>query len=230
MAEIYEINVETRDSIGKSANRRMRRIDNKLPGVIYGGEKNPTPIMIDHNTLSRALENEGFYSHILTLKVDGKAEKVVLKDLHRHPYKPKILHADFQRVSAKSKLTMHIPLHFKGEDIAPGIKDQAGIISHHMTEVEVRCLPADLPEFIEVDISKLKLDDSIHLSQIKIPKGVEIAALLHGTDFDQPVVSIHKPQLPPEPEVVAAEEIETEATEEPTEPAAGEAEKPETKE
>lgn len=220
MADNYELNAETRNSVGKGANRRMRREENKIPAVIYGGEKNPTPITVDHNTFIRALENEGFYSHILTLKVDGKAEKVVLKDLHRHPYKPKILHADFQRVSAKTKLTMHIPLHFKGEDEAPGVKDQAGIISHHMTEVEVRCLPADLPEFIEVDVSKLNLDDSVHLSSLKLPKGVEIVALLQGQDFDQPIVSIHKPHIAPE--VVAAEEITTEVSEATTEVAEAE--------
>lgn len=213
MAEIYELNVEIRNSTGKGANRRLRRENNKIPAVIYGGEKKPTSITLDHNIFIRALEKEGFYSHILTLKVDGKAEKVVLKDLHRHPYKPKILHADFQRVSAKTKLTMHIPLHFIGEEIAPGVKDQAGIISHHLTEVEVRCLPADLPEFIEVDISNLNIDDTIHLTQLNIPKGVEIVALIQGKEFDQPVISIHKPHIAPEllEEEVASEEVEEEA-------------------
>lgn len=195
MSEIYELSAESRNEQGKGSNRRMRRLENKVPAIVYGGDKNPTMISLEHNTLSHALENEGFYSHILTLDIAGKKEKVVLKDLHRHPSKPRILHADFMRVSAKTKITMLVPLHFKGGDIAPGVKTQGGIVSHLITEVEVRCLPGNLPEFIEIDLSTLSIGDTIHLSEIKLPKGVELTTLLQGEEFDQPVASIHKPTL-----------------------------------
>lgn len=208
MSENYELTAETRTEVGKGSSRRLRSQENKVPAIVYGGEKHPVAIILDHNILAHALEDEGFYSHILTLNIAGKKEKVVLKDLHRHPSKPRILHADFLRISANTKLTMHIPLHFLGEEQAPGVKDQGGIISHHMNEVEVRCLPSDLPEAIEVDISKLNLGDVIHLSELKISKGVELTALLQGEEFDQPVVSIHKPVVTPEP---VAEEAEEEA-------------------
>jgi large subunit ribosomal protein L25 len=217
MPEIYELTAETRTNSGKGNSRRLRRLKNKVPAIIYGGDKNPTAIIIDHNVFAHALENGGFYSHILTLSVDGKAEKVVLKDLHRHPSEPKILHADFMRISAKTKLTMHIPVHFSGEESVSAVKDQGGIVSHHMNEVEVRCLPADLPESIEVDVSNLEMGDAIHLSGLKLPKGVELIALLQGEEFDQPVVSIHKPHVVVEEVIeeaaVAAEEAAKEAAE-----------------
>lgn len=202
MSNQYELAIESRQAMGKGPCRRMRRLDNQIPGVIYGAGKESTPIMVNYFTLNNALKNESFYSHILTLKLDGKEEKVVLKDIHRHPYKPMILHIDFQRISATEKLYMTIPLHFIGEDVAPGAKSGEGIISHVMNEVEIRCLPADLPEYIEVDVSNLGMDESIHLSELKVPKGVEIVALLH--DKDQQVVNIHKPHIPVEPEEVVA--------------------------
>ena len=140
------------------------------------------------------LENEAFYSHILSLTVDGgKAEKVVLKDVQRDPAKPKILHVDFQRVSEKDKLHMHVPLHFVGEDVAPGVK-AGGLISHLMSNLDVACLAKDLPEYIEVDVSQMDTGDSLHLSDIKLPEGVEITALAQGEDHDLPVVSIHAPR------------------------------------
>lgn len=203
MSEVYELTAETRAKSGKGYSRRLRRLENKVPAIVYGGEKNPTLISLDHNALVNALESEAFYSHILTLHVEGKEEKVVLKDLHRHPSKPKILHADFMRVSAKTKITMQIPLHFQGEELAPGVKIQGGVVSHQMTEIEVRCLPGNLPEFIEVDISNLSIGDAIHLSQLKLPQGVEITALLQGEEHDQPVVSIHKPIISTEAQTAA---------------------------
>ncbi len=203
MSNQFELAIELRQEIGKASARRMRRLDNRVPGIVYGAGKESTPIMVDFFNLSNALKNEAFYSHILTLKLDGKEEKVVLKDLQRHPYKPVILHVDFQRISATEKLYMTVPLHFKGEDIAPGVKIDGGVVSHLMNEVEIRCLPADLPEYIEVDASNLGMDETIHLSELKLPKGVEIVALTHGKEADQAVVSIHKPHIAAEPEELA---------------------------
>jgi large subunit ribosomal protein L25 len=214
MSEIYELAAETRHKMGKGENRRIRRIQDKVPAIVYGADKAPHTIVLDHNTFAHALENEGFYSHILTLNIDGKPEKVVLKDLHRHPSRPKILHADFLRISSKTKLTMNIPLHFLGGDIAPGVKLEGGVISHLMTEVEVRCLPGDLPEYIEVDLSKLSIGDAVHLSELKLPKNIELTALGHGEGHDQPVAHIHKPT------VNQGEELEGLAEESPSSEAA----------
>lgn len=207
MSDSYEIIAEPRSEIGKGASRRMRRLENKIPAIVYGNEKNPEMICLDHNTFAKALENEGFYSHILTLKVGQGTQQVVLKDLLRHPSRPRVLHADFQRVSAKTKITLSIPIHFKGQEESPGVKNQGGVVSHLMTEVEVRCLPANLPEFIEVDMSSLSIGDSIQLSELKLPKGVEFTALLHGKETDLPVATIHKPVVNVEPEEVSSEEI-----------------------
>lgn len=198
MSNLFELSAEMRQHTGKGQMRRLRRLENKVPAVVYGAGKPTVSIMLPQLQLGRALQNEAVYSHILTLKLDGAEEKVVLKDLQRHPSKPIILHADFLRVSATEKLTMHVPLHFKGEDVSPGVKLQNGIVSHMLSEVEVRCLPADLPEFIEVDMSELNLDDMIHLSNLKLPKGVELVALSH--DDDRPVANIHKLVVIEEPE------------------------------
>lgn len=190
MADLFELSIETRNTFGKGQTRRLRRLDKKVPAVVYGAGKPTLSVMLTHHQLDKALQNEAFYSHILTLKLNGTEEKVVLKDLQRHPSKPLIMHADFLRISATEKLTMHILLHFLHADIAPGVKLEGGIVSHMLNEVEVRCLPADLPEYIEVDLSALNLDESIHLSDLKLPKGVELVALSHGDD--RPVANIHK--------------------------------------
>ncbi len=192
MSNTFELNAESRGDIGKAANRRMRRLDGTTPAVVYGAGKEPASITLSQKDISLALENEAVYSHILTLKIDGKSEKVVLKALQRHPYKPVIMHADFLRVDAKAKLTMNVPLHFLNEEVAPGVKD-GGVVSHLKTELEIRCLPGNLPEFIEVDIAELAMDSSLHLTDIKLPKGVELASEVDSS-HDHPVVSIHKPR------------------------------------
>lgn len=192
MSAIYELTAEIRSDLGKGASRRLRRKDDKIPAIIFGGGKDPSALTLDHKTVTKALENEGFYSHILTLHIDGQKQQAVLKDLQRHPYKPRILHMDFLRINPHDKITMHVPLHFIGADVAPGVKDSGGIVSHLLTSVDIKCLPADLPEYIEVDISQLSLDESVHLSHLKLPKGVEVIALAHGDDL--PVASIHIPR------------------------------------
>ncbi|MBF0219950.1 MAG: 50S ribosomal protein L25/general stress protein Ctc [Gammaproteobacteria bacterium] len=189
----FSLTAVSRSEQGKGASRRLRRTG-MVPAIVYGGEKAPATISVEHRVLVKHLENEAFYSHILTLTTDGINESVVLKDLQRHPAKPFILHADFMRVNMDEKIRMHIPLHFIGEDIAPGVKIGSGLVTHNITEVEVSCLPKDLPEFITVDISKLELDHSLHLSDLQVPAGVELVELSHGEDHDQPVVAIHKPR------------------------------------
>jgi len=190
---IFDLKAEVRTDLGKGASRRLRRLKDYMPAIIYGADKDPLSIMINHNSMLHALEHEAFYNHILTIHIDNKKEEVVLKDLQRHPAKRRILHADFQRIKAGEKIHMHIPLHFTGEDIAPGVKVGGGMVSHNLTEVEVTCLPNDLPEFIEVNLSNLELEDIIHLSDLKLPKGVELVALSHGdNEHNQAVAAIHK--------------------------------------
>ncbi len=206
MSNTFELNAETRANLGKAESRRLRRLENKTPAVVYGGGQDPVSLTLSHKDLSLALENEAMYSHILTLKIDGKAEKVVLKDLQRHPYKPVIMHADFLRIKAKEKLNMNVPIHYLNEEEAPGVKE-GGVASHLMTEVEIRCLPANLPEYIEVNVAELAIDSSLHLSDIKLPEGVEFATEL-TEDNDQPIVSIHKPRAVTEEVEASAEEGE----------------------
>ncbi len=198
----FEIEAVVRHDMGKGASRRLRR-EEKVPGVVYGGGKDAISVTFEHKKIAKSLEQEAFYSHILTLKTNGEAERVILKDVQRHPYKPRILHLDLQRVRADEKLHMHVPLHFIGAEKAPGVKDAGGVISHIMSDVEVSCLPDNLPEYIEVDVSEMQLNQLLHLSDLKLPQGVELVDLAHGND--KAVVSIHIPRA----EVV--EEIPTEA-------------------
>lgn len=197
----FIIEATVRQDKGRGASRRLRR-EERVPGVVYGGGKEPVSLSIEHKKIVKSLGVEAFYSKILTLKTDSKNEKVILKDVQRHPFKASVLHVDFQRVRADEKLHMHIPLHFVGADKCPGVKE-GGQISHIMSDVEVSCLPDDLPEFIEVDVSELQLNGIIHLSELKIPGGVEVVALAHGDD--KPVVSVHVPRIEEEPEPEAAE-------------------------
>jgi large subunit ribosomal protein L25 len=194
----FEIEANVRHDIGKGASRRLRR-EEKVPGVIYGGGKEPVPLTLEHNKLSKALDNEAFYSHILSLKSGQDSERVILKDVQRHPFKPRILHVDFQRVRSDEKLHMHVPLHFVGSEDAPGVKDAGGLLSHIMSDIEISCFPDDLPEYVEVNVSDMQLNQILHLSDIKLPKGVEIVALTQGND--KPVVSVHIPRVVEEPVV-----------------------------
>jgi len=187
----FVVTAEARSDMGKGASRRLRR-EGKIPGVIYGAHKEAVSVLLDHNEMMNHLKHEAFYSHILTIKLGGKTEQAVLKDLQRHPAKPILLHADFQRVSASEKLRMNVPLHFVGGDVAPGVKIGGGSIAHALAEVEITCLPKDLPEFIEVDLSGMELGQTIHLSDLKVAKGVELVALAHGSDL--PVAVLNAPR------------------------------------
>ncbi len=199
----FELDAEVRENIGRGASRRLRVAD-KVPAVVYGAGEKPVSLMLDHNKTMHALSHEAFYSHILTINIGKKSEKVILKAMQRHPAKPRILHMDFLRVRADQKLHMHIPLHFKGDELAPGVKE-GGVFSHVMSDIEVSCLPADLPEFIEVDVSNMALNDVLHLTNLKLPKGVEIVALARDAEsHDAPVVSLHIPKIIEEEVVEAA--------------------------
>ena len=200
----FEIVAETRQDVGKGASRRLRKA-NKVPAILYGADQPPQSLTLDHDIMLRNLEQEAFYSHILDVKVDGKAQKAVLKAVQRHPYKARIMHVDLLRTSAKQKLRMQVPLQYLGEDVAPGVKE-GGLVSHHLTEAEIECLPADLPEYLEVDISKLPLNGLVHLSEIQLPQGVTIPALAQGEDQDQVIVSIHLPRVASEEETGEGEE------------------------
>jgi large subunit ribosomal protein L25 len=186
----FTISAEVRSDLGKGASRRLRHAS-KVPAIVYGAGKDPVSITLDHDKLMHSLENEAFYSSILTLDFAGNSEKAVLKDLQRHPAKPVILHADFLRISESEKLKMHVPLHFLNEEAAPGVKI-GGVVTHNVTEVEVQCLPANLPEYLEVDMADVEIEQIVHLSDIKLPEGVEMVELLHGEGHDQAVAAIHK--------------------------------------
>jgi large subunit ribosomal protein L25 len=207
MREAFVIGAEVRTDQGKGASRRLRRTG-KVPAIVYGGKTEPQMIAVSHNELSKHLKIEAFYSHILTLNFGGQSEQVVLKDLHRHPARDEILHMDLQRVLADKLLRMHVPLHFKGADVAPGVKTGGGLVEHHLIQVEVECLPKDLPEFIEVDLSNLNVNDSVHMSQLQVPAGVTLIELKHGNDAS--VVAIHLPRAAVEAEATPA--AATEAT------------------
>jgi len=188
MSVSFEVFGQPRHDAGKGASRRLRRTG-RVPAIVYGGHKEPQQISLPHSELDRNLKHEAFYSQVLDLKIGDATTKVVLKDLQRHPSKPFILHADFLRVSADEAIRMVVPLHFLNEEQSPGIK-AGGRASHTITEVEVSCLPRDLPEFIGIDMTEMGVGDILHLSEIPLPPGV---ALAHAPDPDEPVVVVHGP-------------------------------------
>ena len=208
----YKISAQRRELRGSASCGRMRQ-QGLLPGVLYGSDKDNVPLSLPDNEISLLLKQEAFYSNILTLEVDGVEEKVVLKALQRHPSRPRLIHIDFMRVDESKPITMNIPLHFINEDKCVGVKSQGGISSHIMNEIEVECLPKDLPEYIEIDMGEMNVGDTIHVGDIKLPQGVEITSLKHGGDAAQPVVSVYVPKVVQETEETPAAE-EGEAQEE----------------
>jgi large subunit ribosomal protein L25 len=201
MKTSFELVAEFRETQGKGASRRLRH-EGKVPAILYGGHADARALTLNHQKLLIMLDNERFYSTILNLKVGDQTQAAILKDVQRHPFKNAVVHVDFQRVEENEKIRISIPLHFTGAAVSPGVKSQGGIVSHMRTEAEITCLPKDLPEFIEVDISGLSLNESIHLSQLKIPAGVTLVELAKE---DAAVVAIHSPRAEePEPTAAAA--------------------------
>lgn len=185
----FTLNAEARSDLGKGASRRLRRNAALVPAVIYGGDKAPQSVAVLAKDIAKLLENEAAFSHVIALNVAGANESVLIKALQRHPSKGYVMHIDFLRAVADHKLTAHVPLHFLNQETCVGVKQQGGEISHNLAEVEVTCLPKDLPEFIEVDMAALELGQSLHLSDLKLPQGVVLTALAHGSDL--PVANVH---------------------------------------
>jgi large subunit ribosomal protein L25 len=203
MKTAFELVAEFRDAQGKGASRRLRHA-NKVPAILYGGHRDPRALSLDHTKLLLLLDNERFYSTIINLKVGELSQAAILKDVQRHPAKNAIVHIDLQRVLDDEKIRITIPLHFKGEAGSPGVK-KGGIVSHLRNEVEITCLPKDLPEFIEVDLSAVELNQMLYLADLKVPEGVEVPELTHGRN--SPIVSIHHARASEEPEAAAGGEV-----------------------
>lgn len=194
MSDEFVLHAQSRADVGKGASRRLRRNQDLMPAIVYGGKSEPVNISIPHKDILKATSNEAFYSHIIELNIDGKPEDVIIKDLQRHPAKQRLLHADFLRIVKGQSITVNVPLHFINEDVCVGVKMQGGMIAHSATEIEVNVLPKDLPEYIEVDMADVELGQQLHLSDIVLPKGVESVALSHGEDHDLPIAAINAPK------------------------------------
>ncbi len=203
----FTLEAQSRENVGKGASRRLRR-EKKVPAVVYGGDKDAEPLTLNHNEVWRKLQTEAFFSHIITLRIDGKRkQQAIVRDLQRHPFKPLIGHMDFQRVFADQELQVRVPLHFLNEEECEGVRMEGGEMSHVETEVLVACLPRHLPEYIEVDLAAMNIGDTLHLSDLVLPEGARLMDLEHGEENDRAVVSCHMPR------VTTQEDLETEEPE-----------------
>jgi large subunit ribosomal protein L25 len=217
----FELSAEPRNDQGKGASRRLRH-SGKVPAILYGAHVEPTRLSLEHHKLMALVADEKFYSSIISIKVGGQQQPAVVKDVQMHPARNAVLHVDLQRVLENEKIRLYVPIHFKGEAASPGVKTQGGVVSHHMADLEVVCLPKDLPEYIELDLSGMNHHDSLYVSDIKVGPGVTVSALAHGAN--PPVVSIHAPRVAePEPtaEAEAAPAAEGAVAAAPAEGAAG---------
>ncbi len=204
MTDIFTLDAEVRTDLGKGASRRLRHA-NKVPAILYGEGKDPVSLTLEHRHVFRAQEEEAFYSHVLTLNVDGEKVECLLKDMQRHPYKPLVMHLDFLRVDATHAVHTNVPVHFINED---AVAKKGATVAHHIAEIAVTCLPGNLPEFIEVDCADLEVGQTLHLSDVKLPEGVTSDELAKGADHDQAVVTANAPKGGSDDE--AAEEEATE--------------------
>ena len=202
MSTTIELNASVRAEIGKGASRRLRHAD-KVPAVLYGAGKEAVSLTLEHSKVLKAQEQEQFYSQILKLNIDGEKVEAIVKDMQRHPYKPKVTHLDFQRVAADQALHTNVPLHFINEEAA--VK-AGGVVAHHAAEIEVSCLPKDLPEFIEVDVAKVAVGETLHLTDVQLPAGVSSVELAKGADHDVAIVTVEKKKGAAEDEEEAAAE------------------------
>ncbi|MGD8415817.1 MAG: 50S ribosomal protein L25/general stress protein Ctc [Pseudomonadales bacterium] len=212
MSQKIEINAELRSDVGKGASRRLRRSGDRVPGIIYGAEDPPQNLTLNAHELAKAMQSESFFSQIVDVKVDGTSQQAVVRDLQRNPASEKVLHVDFLRISANKPIHVSVPLHFVNEDRCKGVRLGGGTLVHAMTEVEISCLPGDLPEYLEVYMAELDLGEIIHLSDLALPNGVTLVALTH--EDDRAVVSVQAPRGAAEEEEEAAEAAAPEAAEE----------------
>ncbi len=222
MSAKFELNAEPREMQGTGASRRLRHAG-KVPAVMYGAGKEAVNLAFEQHQIMHNLENETFHTSILTINTQDGAEQAILRDVQMHPFRALVLHMDLQRVSATEKIHIKVPLHFIGEDVAPGVKLQGGIVSHLVNEVDVTCLPSQLPEYLEVDLSHLNLHESVHISDIALPEGVEITMLAHGAD-DLAVASITAVRVVVEEEEAGEEAVTEEGAAEEAAEAPGEGE------
>lgn len=198
----FEVSAEPRAGQGKGASRRLRR-EGKVPAVLYGGHAEPRALALDHQRLRLVIGDERFYSSIISINVGAEKQPAIVKDVQMHPAKNAVLHVDLQRVLENEKIRLHVPIHFRNEATSPGVKTQGGVVSHHMADLEVVCLPKDLPEFFVADLAKLNLGETLYLADLAIPPGVTITEMAHGHNLA--VVSIHSPRAAePEPTAEAA--------------------------
>ena len=204
MSDLFELQAEAREDKGKGASRRLRRLADLVPAIIYGGDKDPQPLTMIRKDLEKALENEAYYSHVLTIKVGKGKEKAILKDLQRHPARNSVMHADFMRVDDNVAIKVNVPIHFMNEDTCHGVKVEGGIVQHQATDIEVQCLPGDIPEYIEVDMANVATGQIVHLSDVTLPKGVTSLALALGEDHDLAIASVIAPKGGSEDEDEAA--------------------------
>jgi len=194
MSEDFKLDATARNDLGKGASRRLRRLAKQVPGVIYGGNVAPASVSVSENELMKHLEHEAFYSHIISLNVDGTAQDVILKAVQRHPSKPVVLHLDFLRIDRNTKVHTHVPLHFINEATSKGVKIQGGKVVHNLTQLDVICYPHQLPEFIEVDLGGAEVGTILHISDLKLPSGVVSADLQKGADHNLAVATVVKPK------------------------------------
>ncbi|MCW4151578.1 50S ribosomal protein L25/general stress protein Ctc [Halomonas sp. 18H] len=203
----YTLTASVRHDLGKGASRRLRRANEQVPAIIYGGEQAPQAIAVDKTIFYKSIEEEAFFSSLINLEVEGKSQQVVVRDLQRHPYKPLVTHADFMRVDATHEISMRVPLHVVGQDESTAIKEQDGEPHQLANDVEISCLPKDLPDYLEVNIAELEIGSTLHLSDIQVPAGVTLVELSHGEDHDQAIVNLTKAK-----EMQAEEDEEAEDT------------------
>jgi large subunit ribosomal protein L25 len=187
----FELAGEARAQLGRTDARRLRR-QGKVPAVMYGGGEGPLSVVLDHNAITRHMSREAFYTSILTLQLGSKSQQVIVKDVQRHPAKPQIMHMDFQRIREDEEITLYVPIHVLNAANAKGVKEQGGVVDHLMNDVEITCLPRYLPEYLEIDVTELELNQIYHLSDLKLPEGVELVQLKHG--HDEPVVAVNPPR------------------------------------
>lgn len=194
MSDQFEVNAEVREDMGKGASRRLRRLADKVPAIIYGGDKDPQPLTLVRKDLEKSLENEAFYSQVLTINIGSAKEKAILKDLQRHPAKDRVMHADFLRIDENVAIKLNVPIHFLNEETCKGVKLGGGIIQHQATDIEIQCLPSAIPSYIEVDMLDIDVGDIVHLSDITLPEGVTSVALALGEDHDLAIASVIAPR------------------------------------